>query len=310
VFSRGSFSSGAAGVGYVNAGLTPTSDGNPITKTSSTSAGTSATNQAAFTNLQVANVNGPYTRAQFAGSQPLLFRPVGAALYVRYAGTELNRGGDIVLVGGGDSSDLSPYSMDTSLNRDGVKRIPMDSEWHHVCFVPDQDDIEDWAAAQWSPQMVAFVNSATGGPQPFEYEFYAWYEVKGDVCRAKTASYEDRVGYDCIQAGASMYNQLDSELGLDGFIRAIHAQQMQTSGVRMVGAPAGNWAGLLAFLPALASLVGPALLDTARGALLGLTGHLLRKTTVRQPRKMVPKQAPKKAEVVTIRPLKLTPKKK
>jgi len=276
-FARGSFSTGTTGIGYIGALVAGDYQTGSLIFSTPTTVMTPSTNAASATNNSSAVTNSPYDLSIFGtGAQQLSWRPVGAALYVRYAGTELNRGGDMLLMEEPNHSDGMAYSYNTALSIDGVKRIPIDGDWHHVCVTPNTVGDTNWSTSSnyygGRPLMV-FINSAAGNAQPYEFEFYVWGEFLGTPARAVSASYNDVVGFDCVQGAANMYMQLDSELGLDGFVKAIHAQQAQTSGCRVVGAPAGNWAGLLSFLPAIANLVGPPLVAAARGALGGLSDH-------------------------------------
>lgn len=277
VYSRGTFNSGTTGIGCIAVAANgAANDAVTVKASTNTTVMTSATLFAAATNLATANSNSQFASAAFGvGPGKLVQRCVGMALYVKYAGTELNRGGDYLLFeepAHGDISNASTgYSYTLALGQDGCKRPSITNDWVHVAYVPNSSAECGFGstagnAVFGSNQVLAiFVNSA-GASQQFEYEYNAWYEIVGSPARAATISFADPIGFAVVQAAGTMYQQLDCVLGLDGFMRAIHAQQRNQSGVLSVGAPHGNWAGLLAFLPGLAALLEPVARSAAGAA--------------------------------------------
>lgn len=265
VFVRGSFATGTTGYGYVTARLNSASDTYTTISTTSASVGGAATLFNAYSNLTNSTNNSKYVAANFGTTGQLLSgRPVAAALYVRYAGTEMNRGGDYLLIEEPNHSDLQAnYSYNLSLTQDGCKRIPVTQEWVHVCFTPNSQNEFAFNSANLpnapvgGNNVIGIAVSSAVAAQPFEFEFHMWAEAAGASARSATASYNDVLGSDVILGAGNMYQQLDCVLGLDGFMRAIHAQMSNQSGVLSGSAPSGNWAGLLPYLPLLASLAGP-----------------------------------------------------
>lgn len=264
-FSRGTFSTGTTGYGFVIATPGISSDVAQVLYTQATSVGGSATTIGAFTNTAGAAVNGTWTNAQYTGTGPanLQSRIVSAALYVKYAGTELNRGGNYVLIEEPNHAALGTYTQVTAQNQSCTHKVPIGEEWVHVNLTPNSVAELNFASTSYGnyPQgylLGAVVNSA-GTPQNFDYEFVIKAEIVGSLARSASASYEDSVGFGCVFGASNMFQQLDSVLGIDGFMNAIHAQMRNQSGHLVSGAPVGNWAGLLPLLPELATLVLPSL---------------------------------------------------
>jgi len=182
------------------------------------------------------------------------------ALYVRYAGTELNKGGDIVLLEEPNHQDIGQYSYNTALNQDGAKRLKVGNDWVHVNYSPNDFSelayypTDKFLSGTGAGILGCFVLAAAGNPQPFDYEIYIKFEASGSICRASSASFNDVIGANVVMGACTMFQQLDSTLGLDGFMSAIHAQARNLSGVSKKPA-SGNWAGLLPYLPMLANLL-------------------------------------------------------
>jgi len=256
-FSRGSFSTGTTGYGWVIATPYIVNDVNGVLSTGATSVGGAGTALGAFTNTTGAAVNGTWTNANFTatGAAGLQSRIVSASLYVRYAGTELNRGGSYILIEEPNHNALGVYTYTTAQNQSCTHKVPIGEEWVHVCLTPNSIAELQFASDSYGSYPAGYILgilvSSAGAPQNFEYEFCIKAEVTGALARAATASFEDSIGFGCVFGASNMFQQLDSVLGIDGFINAIHAQMRNQSGHLVAGAPAGNWAGLLPLLPSL-----------------------------------------------------------
>lgn len=262
VFARGQFFTGTTGVGFVSAAAVGSNDGLCARFTTATSVGTTATAANAFTNLSSGLTNSRYAQAAY-GTTPTTCqgRLVAMSLYVRYAGTELNKGGDIVLLEEPNHQDIGAYSYNTALAQDGAKRLKVGNDWVHVNFSPN--NYSELAYVANSGQFIqaggagilgCFVLAAAGNAQPFDYEIFLHFETSGSICRAASASFNDEIGANVVMGACTMFQQLDSTLGLDGFLAAIHAQGRNLSGVSKKPAN-GNWAGLLPYLPMIANLL-------------------------------------------------------
>jgi len=281
-FTRGSFASGTTGYGYIV--VQPSemiSNSVPAaTASTSTTVATAATLGGSYTNLaSSSNSNSPWASTSYGTSAAQLqWRLIGCALYLKYAGTELNRGGDIILVQEPGHRSLNLYSYNTAMTFDHAKRVPMGNDWVHVCYTPGTyagpigNVTDDTDFSSTSPDSVgtlylgAFVNTA-GASQPLDYELYCWFEVVGSLARGATISYSDPIGFAAIDGAADEYGQLDSVLGMDRFVHSIENQLDNMSGVAQNASHVQNWAGLAAFLPQLAEVAKRALGGAAKGAL-------------------------------------------
>jgi len=277
VYARGTMATGTTGVGFIVARLNGAGDTWCVTNTLAGSVGGIATTLNAFTGSTTSNSNSRYTAAQFGNTATTIkWRPVGAALYIKYAGTELNRGGDYVILEEPNHADLlANYTYTSMLSQDGAKRVPVDNEWHHICYVPNDDTEAAYSAtntANGGNATIGIAILSAANAQNFEFEFHMWYEAVGSIARSATQSYNDPIGYGCITGAATMYQQLDDVLGLDGFVEAIHSQMRNLSGVMIPGGQHGNWTGLLAFLPSLAKAAGVAALKAGKKQLLREVG--------------------------------------
>lgn len=284
VFTRGTFSTGTSGLGYVCATPQPFNDIASVTSTTVSSAGGPGTILASVTNTQSAAPNGPFASTQIGpntgGSAGLLsWRVVSQAIYVRFAGTELNRGGDMLLFEEPQHGDVLQYSFNTALSIDGVKRVKVSSDWQHVSWNPtvyqpnsvsgSAQDETAWSNSPTQParRNLAIVVQSAAWPQPFDYEVYSWVEFVGSLARSPSISFNDPIGFNAIVGASQMYQQLDSVLGMEGFVRAVEAQLANQS-IPASLPPHGNFVGLLPFLPKLAEMVGPVLKGALKGGMM------------------------------------------
>lgn len=275
VFSRGSFQTGTTGYGFIAAApfLAVANNSSPITATSAASIVTASSTLGTTATVTNSNTNSPHAIAAFGATTGLLnYKLVGAALYVKYAGTELNRGGDMVLVEEPNHNTLFTYSYNTALGLDYAKRVSVSNDWAHVCYTPNSDaecefNINLAAAPYISPFLGMMVNSAGVVGAPFDFEFYGWYELVGSPARGATIGFADPIGYYGVSGAANQFQQLDSTLGIDGFLHAISTQLDNMSGVGRNATHKQNFAGLAAFLPSLAGIATKAL-TRAGGALM------------------------------------------
>lgn len=278
IFSRGSFSTGTSGFGFIQMKPSAFSDivnGNSVS-TATTAMNSSTTISGATNTTSVAAPNSPFSSGQVGtGATSMSYRIVGAAIYVKYAGTALNKGGDMVLLEQPAHADTNILSYSTALGFDGAKRVAVKDEWQHLCWVPvtssDVDFSTSVAGLSINP-LAIFVNSA-GTPQPFDYEIYTWVEFCGSLARAPSLSWNDPIGYQAVFGASQSFQQLDSELGLPGFVQAVEAQ-LNNQSLPRTEPPHANFVGLLSFLPQLASLAGPYIKAAVGGAVKGVSKQM------------------------------------
>lgn len=264
-FARGSFSTGATGVGFIIANLSWTNDTPQVLVTTAASVGGVATALSAFTGTSSVANNSEFVAASFGSGAALLQgRTVGCAIYVKYADTELKRGGDMILFEEPNHNDISAYTYNSILGFPTARRVTISNKWQHVCyspnsmaetnFVPNRGGLWNGSSLPW---MLAVPITSAGAPCSFDFAVDSWVEIAGATVRGQTMSYNDPVGYGVVQSGMNMAGQLDSYIGIHGFVSQIHASMANTSGVTISGAARGNWVGLLSYLPQIAALAMP-----------------------------------------------------
>ncbi len=284
-FVRGSFSSGTTGFGYivVQPSDMVVNDSPPVGFTTSSSVMTSATTGGAATGTSNSgNCNSLYASSSFGSSTGnLSWKLVACTLYLKYAGTELNRGGDMILVEEPNHRSLLGYSYNTVMSLEYAKRVPMSGDrWVSVSYTPNDVSNASAPAAPGNETVFLSVNPTTvgtvylgayvntaGAAQPIDYECYCWFEAVGATARGATSSYEDPIGFAAISGATEQFQQLDSVLGMDGFVHAVENQLDNMSGVGQNATHKQNWMGLAAFLPQLKEIATRALSGAANGAL-------------------------------------------
>lgn len=264
-FIRGSFSTGTTGYGFVavNALGANAISGGTVTQPGSVM--TSATILSAASLLAGIGSN----NSSLTTATNMQTRIVGATLYVKYAGTQLNKGGDMVLIESPTHSDVTAFSYNTALALDGVKRVKVTDDWTSVSWVPTSATETDFVGAVSTTLTLAIICNSAGAPQPFDFEVYVWSEWIGPLARSATLSFNDPIGFAAVTGAAEQFQQLDSELGAEGFVRAVEVQLANQS-LPQGEPPHKNWAGLLSFLPQLATLAAPFLKSALGGAVNGV----------------------------------------
>jgi hypothetical protein len=284
VFTRGSFSTGTTGFGGIVCTPQPWNDIASVSATSAASVGTAGTILASFTNQVSSTPNGPYASTQcgtsLSGTTGLVtWRVVAQALYIKYAGTELNRGGDMILFEEPNHADSYQYSYNTALALDGAKRVSVTNEWQHVAWLPvplagtgagtsalSETCFSASASTPGRRNLAVFANSA-GNPQPFDFEVWSHVEYVGAPARSSSISFNDPIGYAAIVGAGQMFQQLDSVLGIEGYVKSVEAQ-LNNQSLPRTEPPHANFVGLLPFLPKLAEMVGPVLKGALKGGLM------------------------------------------
>jgi len=264
VYCRGSMATGTTGYGFITVApsLGVANDLNPIVYTVSGSVWNPSTSISSATGTAGSGLvtNAPYNSSLMSPSTSpgLQYKIVGCAIYVKYADTELNRGGDMVLIEEINHRSLAQYSYTAALGQDYSKRVSVSNDWQRVCFTPNSDAEAEFAPSPnggslSNPFLGIIVNSASAS-RAFDFEVNWVVEYLGQQARAPSISFEDPIGYRAVTGAADQFMQLDSVLGLDGFIRSVEEQLLNFSGVGSTSTHQQNWAGLLPFLPHLASL--------------------------------------------------------
>lgn len=162
--------------------------------------------------------NSPFVLANFVPVPPatLQYRIVSAGLRIRYIGSELTRGGQIV--GLHHPAHRTVWDFDIP-SMDAFKesaRLPVTREWTTLVWRPvDTDDLDfanTFSAVTPAESDTAYpmgfciqAPDTTGAvPQSFEYEAYANFEFQGDILTNKKPSHVDPVGHGAVNAITSM----------------------------------------------------------------------------------------------------------
>jgi len=109
------------------------------------------------------------------------WRLVGCGLRARYIGTELNRGGQVLLCKGyGDDDDLNDVPVEDLLSRPSTITYPTDRRWHSVAFYPLEDNQTEWSDQNFALGSLKIVIAVSGGNQgnSYEYEAVRYFEFK------------------------------------------------------------------------------------------------------------------------------------
>jgi len=164
------------------------------------------------------STNAEYSETQIGlDSDQFEFRVVGSGLRIRYTGTELNRGGEIVGICDANHVSLFQRSL-ADINKEEVaKKFSVDRKWKTVLYRPVENDDFQFASSITS---VAFTDtektyymgfalqSPAGVSVTFEYEFFSVYELFGKNIRAMTVSNVDAVGFSAVHSVAQLGNNL------------------------------------------------------------------------------------------------------
>lgn len=226
-FAKGVVSTGTAGFGFV--AITPQNGvANDLRFCGFTDAaftGTAPTMTTGnVTGINYSSSNAEYVAATF-GSGLNQYRVVSCGLRIRYVGTELDRGGQ--LVGYHDPQHFSimasPGVGRTVSSLDGEvesRRFPVDRSWKTVLYRPvdDVDNQLDPGTRFMGPvldvdadgvwYMTFYILAASAATSlTYEWEAYATYEISGRNVRGKTVSHFDPPGFASVHA-ASVQTQL------------------------------------------------------------------------------------------------------
>jgi len=164
--------------------------------------------------------NSPYVLANF-GQNGLQGRVVSAGLRIRYIGTELNRGGEIVGLQHPSHSGLNGYTVPLMNAYKETARLPVIRPWTTLLYRPvETTDLNfniGLAPAGQQFFMGFIINSATSvaSPASYENEFFSNLELQGAAVQNKKPSHVDVVGHGAVNAITNMSDTLHSPHQLD-----------------------------------------------------------------------------------------------
>jgi hypothetical protein len=257
--SRGNFNIGLMGVGWavcnpfnmIQNGIT----GDPITGYSEAPVvattggynGTTYTFPFTASGLTIGSSNSPFTDAAVASAN-FQFRLVGSGLRVRYAGSELNRSGRLLMYRERTNNPIPAVANINSLLLDNYYHTsPVDREWHEISYQPSRTT--DISYSTWLPtttsantdyriQLALIEGAAPNSLWEFEVQscFEVIYAQSGiDV----TTSHSDPTGFGAVLS-AFPNRLIDGGKKLLNYVRkgAMDALSYATSGLITMGARA------------------------------------------------------------------------
>lgn len=220
VFARGTMSTGSSGVGSIV--VTPeqavASDAQCGVFTSATYTGTTIATNSATTGCSPINSNSEYTIASIGiDAAQAQYRIVGSGLRVRYSGTELNRGGQIVALCEPTHENLDGQNTTNLLAQVDARKLPVvNQRWTTVLYkprltasatssgmnqnAPNALTAQSKAAAPSNNYMGMLIVSPDATARSFEFEFYTVFEVTGTNVRGQTPSVVDPIGYAAVHS--------------------------------------------------------------------------------------------------------------
>jgi len=217
VWSKGTFATGTTGLGFivVDPLSAAVSDLTSVYSSSSAYAG-NFISAAAAAGVVAGTSNSEYVKAQIGANAAVAqCRVVSSGVRIRYIGTELNRGGQIVgliepthdSLGGAVFADVNAQERS--------RLIPvLDRNWVTLTYFPVQKRESDFqtdvdpATRPLPAWFMAFaVNAASAGtPLTYEYEHFTNLEYTGRSVRGLTPSHVDYVGYSAVHAVSQTSN--------------------------------------------------------------------------------------------------------
>lgn len=150
--------------------------------------------------------NAPYDSSRFSPTPPtdqVTARVVSSGLRIRYIGTELNRGGQVIALLDPSHDDLGGRSIADFLAERESKKFAVEREWITVLYKPFLREELDFTNSQPAPFIMGFIVQApVGVTAAFEFEFYTNLEYEGKIVRSKTPSHADPVGFSAVSTAA------------------------------------------------------------------------------------------------------------
>ena len=218
-FAKGTFTTStnpaAGGFGFIaiapNNGIA--NNGLAVFLNTPASASTSF-NFLAGANAQGRNTNSQYPFAAFAAGNNLQYRIVSAGLKIRYVGSELIRGGQIVGIHHPAHYSLQGYDIALLDAYIESSRLPVSRDWTSVVYHPVDTDDLDWQntfppngasptdTTLYMGLCVQSPDSTGANPLQFEYEAHFNYELSGPLVLNKEPSHVDPVGHGAVNASA------------------------------------------------------------------------------------------------------------
>jgi hypothetical protein len=165
-------------------------------------------------NVQSRSTNSPYASTAFAPGNNQQYRIVSAGVRIRYIGSELVRGGQIVGLHHPSHYSLQTYRISDLDAYVESARLPCTRDWLSCVYHPvDVDDL-NWqdtfplatpAVTDPSYYMgfaIQCPDVSGANPLTFEFEAHFNYELSGPLITNKEVSHVDPVGHGAVNAAA------------------------------------------------------------------------------------------------------------
>lgn len=190
VFSRLTMSTGSNNFGFVLVQPTAANDLAYIHSSGSTYAGTTLVTTG--TGVTSTTVNSPFAAADFSTAQATVkARLVAAGVRIRFIGTEVDRGGQVIGLVHPDHSSMAGMTLADIRAFSTCYTSKVNREWHSICYNPIQpDDLQyhaDPLFGNVSNAYMAFVVQAPAtAAGTFEVEIAYHFEAIGPTVRNPT----------------------------------------------------------------------------------------------------------------------------
>lgn len=232
---KGTFSTGTASTGFVLVvpEVLAASDVYGVSYTGSTYAGSTLVQTG--TGVVQKYSNSPFLDANFSAGD-VIGRVVACGVRVRYAGTELERGGIILSICHPDHSSLDTSSSSDLEAFSTVHAEPVNRKWHECVWYPiDATEVAYKDLTTGSACMGIMVTAPSTDPLLFEFEVYLRFEAIGSATRGHTSMAGDVVGgsavLDHFQTGAKTGRITSSAESLRRTLKSADALVKQGSGI-------------------------------------------------------------------------------
>lgn len=228
-FVRTQLGIGTQGYGFATAQPLACNDGSTVGGSVGTAAVYNSTTAFTGTGIPILNTtvagvaavnhNGDYSSIQFS-AQGAQVRLVSMGMRVRWSGTELNRGGRIILYEDPDHADWSQTGISLSqlLANEKSREFKVSEDWTTLCHSgPVMPSEYDFATTPFGPfgsssapahYMLCLIQAAAG--YAVDLEVYWNYEIAGRNVRGKSRSDADDLGFTTVSS--AIRNVKDGQL--------------------------------------------------------------------------------------------------
>jgi len=268
---RGSFTIGSGTVGWVvidpfkliwnDGSFAGSNVSYPVLYTTSSFGGTtyswSVSGGAPTTGVTGANSSSLFNQAALTGAagKQVEYRLVGAGLRIAYCGTELNRGGRVIMYRSRDNESLTlPYTAADFLKDPTSHFSQVQRNWETVTYIPAHPNkagyatkgsynVSDGGVDHYN--LIGYVDGAVAG-QSFVFEAVGLFELIGSSFPG-TSSHSDPIGYGAIMSSIPQ-NLLEGGNQMFNSMRqgAFRALEMSATGLLSAASTAGATAAGIA----------------------------------------------------------------